>query len=122
MRSRFLGVVVGLMLVTAACGSTTTGSAGTQPATSASPAADSTPQTVPPNCGGGIPPDVQGALRIITDGPDCPGSTNQFWRRQLGDKWTTPTIISYDDGDLPDSTCADGGNPEDFVDNAFYCD
>lgn len=124
MRSRLLGIAVGLLLATTACGSTTTGSAGStgsQPRTSASPAVGSTPQGVPPNCGSGIPTTAEDALRIIKDGPECPGSTNQFWQRRLGDKWTTPKIISYDDGDLPDTKCADGGKPEDFVDNAFYC-
>lgn len=123
MRSRLLGIAVGLVLVTTACGSATTGSSGSQPSGggTASPTADSTPQTVPADCGSGHPQDVESALRIIKDGPECPGSTNQFWQRQLGDEWSTPKIISYDDGDLPDSKCAEDGTPEDFSDNAFYC-
>lgn len=122
MRSRVLGVVVGLALATTACGAVTTGSSGGAPhAAGRSPTAGSTPQTVPPDCSSGVAKTVDDALRIITDGPDCPGSTNRFWRHQLGDTWTTPTILSYDDGDVPDSKCAEGGDPEEFTQNAFYC-
>ncbi|HSP37118.1 MAG TPA: neutral zinc metallopeptidase [Frankiaceae bacterium] len=124
MRGRLLGGVVGLLLALTACGGAPADSSGPQrsaPGRTSSPGADSTPQSVPPGCAGGQARDLDNALRIIKDGPECPGSTNQFWQKQLGDKWTTPTIISYDDGTLPDSKCADGGNPDDFSDNAFYC-
>jgi predicted metalloprotease len=100
-----------------------TGSAeGPSAGSSASPKADSTPQTVPADCATGLATDVEGALRIIKDGPECPGSTNRFWQQKLGSRWTPAKIISYDDGSLPDSKCAeDGGTPADFADNAFYC-
>ena len=56
-----------------------------------------------------------------TAGPQCAGTTNQFWQQKLGSRWTPAKIISYDDGTLPDSKCAEDGKPEDFADNAFYC-
>jgi predicted metalloprotease len=121
MRSRLLGIAVGLVLALTACGSATPGSAGATPAGSGSPKADSTPQTVPAGCGSGEAKDVESALRIIKDGPECPGSTNRFWHQQLGDKWTDAKFISYDDGSRPASKCAEDGNPDDFADNAFYC-
>jgi predicted metalloprotease len=120
---RLLGCVVGLMLALTACGNSTTGTSDSQPqaGASASPAADSTPQPEPSDCGTGEARDLESALRIVKDGPECAGGTNRFWREQLGDEWTTPKIISYDDGDLPDSQCAEDGTAEDFADNAFYC-
>lgn len=118
---RLLGCVVGLVLAVAACGNSTTGTSGTPTEAGGSPTADSTPQAPPSNCGTGQARDLESTLRIIKDGPECPGSTNRFWREQLGDKWTTPKIISYDDGDLPDSKCAKEGTAEDFADNAFVC-
>jgi predicted metalloprotease len=128
MRSRLWGVViggvvVGLLLLTTACGTVTSGSAGGQPSNgrSASPAVGSTPRAVPADCATGVATDVENALRIIEDGPRCPGSTNQFWEQKLGSKWTPARIISYDDGSLPKSKCASGGSPNDFADNAFYC-
>ena len=120
---RLLGCLVGLVLAATACGTSTAGSSGSQasPRAGATPAADNTTQGVPPGCGSGVASDEDGALRIIKDNADCPGSTNRFWQQQLGSKWTAPTFISYDDGSLPASKCADGGKPDDFADNAFYC-
>jgi predicted metalloprotease len=121
MNSRLLGGLVGLLLLTA-CGSVTTGSGGGASAgSSASPKAGSTPQTVPADCATGLATDVENALRIIKDGPECPGSTNKFWQQKLGSTWTPAKIISYDDGSRPDSKCAEDGSPDDFADNAFYC-
>jgi predicted metalloprotease len=119
MRSRrLLGCVVGLLLAVTGCGAVTTGTAR---APSATPSADSTPQGVPAGCGSGQARDLDSTLRIIKDGPDCAGSTNRFWQQQLGSRWTPAKFISYDDGHLPDSKCAEGGAPADFADNAFYC-
>ncbi|MDQ1632595.1 MAG: uncharacterized protein QOJ32_2760 [Frankiaceae bacterium] len=112
--------LAGLLLATTACGSVS-GSSNGSPGAGASPTLDSTPVPVPASCGSGIARDVDSALRIIRDRADCPGSTNRFWRAQLGDRWTDAKIISYDDGDLPDSRCAEGGSPNEFADNAFYC-
>jgi predicted metalloprotease len=122
MRRRLRGGVLGLLLALTACGNLSTGSSSTPSSRApASPAAHSTPQGVPPGCGSGQAHDLESALRIIKDGPECPGSTNQFWQQQLGDRWTPPEFVSYDDGSLPDSKCAEGGSPNDFSDNAFYC-
>jgi predicted metalloprotease len=121
---RLLSCIVGLLLAATACASGTTGSSGTSsanPHASGSPAAGSTPQGVPPGCGSGQALDLDSALRIIKDGSECPGSTNRFWTQQLGSKWTDAKFVSYDDGALPDSKCADEGTAADFADNAFYC-
>jgi predicted metalloprotease len=112
--------IVGLLLAVTACG-TGTGTSTRSPGAAASPTAGSTPVAVPADCGSGIARDVDSALRIIRDGADCPGSTNRFWRAQLGDRWTDAKIISYDDGDIPASKCGEGGTAADFADNAFYC-
>src|SRR4051812_27319608 len=110
---RVLGCVVGLMLSLPACGTITTGSSNSQArAGSASPTADSTPMAEPSTCGTGRAHDLESALRIVQDGPECAGSTNRFWREKLGNRWTTPKLISYDDGDLPDSKCAEGSSPQ----------
>jgi predicted metalloprotease len=119
---RLLACVVGLLLAVPACGGISTGSGNSRTQRgSASPTADSTPVAQPADCGTGEARDLESALRIIKDGTECAGGTNRFWNERLGDKWTTPKIISYDDGDLPDSKCAEDGEPEDFADNAFYC-
>lgn len=123
MPSRVMGCVVGLLLVvTTACGSASLpGGAAPDAGPSASPSVDSTPRTEPVDCGTGQARDLESAMRIITDGDDCAGSTNRFWRQELGDRWTTPKIFSYDDGDIPETTCAEDATAEDFADNAFYC-
>ncbi len=119
---RLLGCIVGLMLAVTACASNSTGTSASQDRSgSSSPTADSTPQVQPADCGTGEARDLESTLRIIKDGPECAGGTNRFWRERLGDKWTTPRIISYDDGELPDSKCAEDGDPDDLADNAFYC-
>jgi uncharacterized protein len=126
MRSRrLLGCLVGLVLAVSGCGTTTSGGGGGTPSSRAggagAPTADSTPIGVPAGCGSGLARDLDSTLRIIKDGPECPGSTNAFWEKQIGSRWTSAKFISYDDGDLPDSACAKDGSPDEFADNAFYC-
>lgn len=115
-----IAVLIAVSAAATACGPVSGSSSGGRGA-GAPPTAASTPIPVPASCGGGLARDVDSALRIIRDGPDCPGSTNRFWRAQLGNRWTDAKFISYDDGDLPESRCAEGGSASDFADNAFYC-
>jgi predicted metalloprotease len=117
MPRRLAGCVAGLALLAAAgCASS-----GLSRTTGPTPPVAATPVTAPPDCGSGTARDVESALRILSDGPDCPGSTNRFWREQIGATWTPPTFISYDDGTRPDSRCAKDEDVDAFADNAFYC-
>ncbi|MBL7497223.1 neutral zinc metallopeptidase [Frankia sp. CNm7] len=98
----------------AGCGPEDLDSSGTTTGESAAP--------VDPACGGSADQDLESALKVITGPNGCPGATNTFWSQQLGGVWTEPRIISYRDGEIPDSACGtESDDPNDFASNAFYC-
>ena len=73
-------------------------------------------------CHSGVAHDLESTLAILTDPSKCPGSVNAFWTGQIGSKWTAPTFVAYDDGQLPPDACGTAdGNASDFSDNAFFC-
>jgi predicted metalloprotease len=66
--------------------------------------------------------DLETTVAILTDGPECPGSVNEYWHQELGNLWTEPTFISYRDGQIPDNACTeDITDPDEVADNAFFC-
>ncbi len=117
------GLIAAVAIGAAACGSSkSTTSSQPSPTPSASSTATPTP-SLPPGCHGGIAGDVASTVTILTDPAECPGSVNAYWKQQLGELWTEPTFIPYDDGDIPANECGEraGATAADFEQNAFYC-
>jgi hypothetical protein len=121
---RIGGAIAGATLALSACGSSTAGGAsGTVSGTvnsSVSPSSAASAATS--GCHNGVAHDLTSTLAILTDPSTCAGSVNAFWTGQLGSRWTKPTFIAYDDGQVPQDACGTAdGNASDFSDNAFYC-
>lgn len=101
------GLIVAITMSAAGCGKSDPSSSSSAPSPKASaPAPAATPTaSLPPGCHGGLAENVQEAIAILTDPSNCPGSVNAFWKGQLGERWTEPVFIPYDDGEFPDNAC-----------------
>ncbi len=115
------GLIAAAMFAASACGSSAVGSVSGS-LSSSTPSSSGAASAVPAGCHTGVAHDLDSTLAILTDPADCPGSVNAFWTGQMGAKWTAPTFVAYDDGQVPQDACGTAdGSASDFSDNAFFC-